>query len=72
VPSAPAVAAAWLDARKGGLRTLGPPPILAAFDRLASTTRRLTWTTTVSHTLALFSGARGAFGWEDCRSILMP
>jgi hypothetical protein len=30
----PAEAAAWLDARKGELLTLGPLPVLAAFDRL--------------------------------------
>lgn len=30
----PAEAAAWLDARKGDLLTLGPLPVLAAFDRL--------------------------------------
>jgi hypothetical protein len=30
----PAVATAWLDARKGELLTLGPHPVLAAFDRL--------------------------------------
>jgi len=34
----PTVAAAWLDARKGELLTLGPLPILAAFDRLAPPT----------------------------------
>jgi hypothetical protein len=42
----PAVAAAWADARKGELLTIGPRPVLAAFDRLtptspqASTARR--------------------------------
>jgi hypothetical protein len=30
----PAAATAWLDARKGELLTLGPLPVLAAFDRL--------------------------------------
>jgi hypothetical protein len=30
----PAEAAAWLDARKGELLTVGPLPVLAAFDRL--------------------------------------
>jgi hypothetical protein len=34
----PAVARAWLDARKGELLTLGPLPVLAAFDRLAPPT----------------------------------
>jgi len=34
----PTAAAAWLDARKGELLTLGPLPILAAFDRLAPPT----------------------------------
>lgn len=34
----PAEASAWLDARKGELLTLGPLPILAAFDRLAPPT----------------------------------
>jgi hypothetical protein len=34
----PTVAAAWLDARKGELLTLGPLPILAAFDRLTPPT----------------------------------
>lgn len=34
----PAVAATWLDARKGELLTLGPLPVLAAFDRLAPPT----------------------------------
>ena len=34
----PAAATAWLDARKGELLTLGPFPILAAFDRLAPPT----------------------------------
>ena len=34
----PAAATAWLDARKGELLTLGPLPILAAFDRLAPPT----------------------------------
>jgi hypothetical protein len=34
----PTVAAAWLDARKGELLTLGPLPILAAFDRLVPPT----------------------------------
>ena len=34
----PTVATAWLDARKGELLTLGPLPILAAFDRLAPPT----------------------------------
>lgn len=36
----PAEASAWLDARKGELLTLGPLPILAAFDRLAPPTPR--------------------------------
>jgi hypothetical protein len=36
----PTVAAARLDARKGELLTLGPLPILAAFDRLAPPTPR--------------------------------
>jgi hypothetical protein len=35
---APTDAAAWLDARKGELLTLGPLPVLAAFDRLAPPT----------------------------------
>jgi hypothetical protein len=34
----PAEASAWLDARTGELLTLGPLPILAAFDRLAPPT----------------------------------
>jgi hypothetical protein len=34
----PTRAAAWLDARKGELLTLGPLPVLAAFDRLAPPT----------------------------------
>jgi hypothetical protein len=34
----PTDAAAWLDARKGDLLTLGPLPVLAAFDRLAPPT----------------------------------
>jgi hypothetical protein len=34
----PTVAATWLDARKGELLTLGPLPILAAFDRLTPPT----------------------------------
>jgi hypothetical protein len=34
----PTDAAAWLDARKGELLTLGPLPVLAAFDRLAPPT----------------------------------
>ena len=34
----PTIAAAWLDARKGELLTLGPLPILAAFDRLTPPT----------------------------------
>jgi hypothetical protein len=34
----PTLAATWLDARKGELLTLGPTPILAAFDRLAPPT----------------------------------
>jgi hypothetical protein len=37
-----AVAAAWLDARKGERLTLGPLPILAAFDRLAPPTPKVT------------------------------
>ncbi len=42
-----AAATAWLDARKGDLLTLGPHPVLAAFDRLtpptphAAETRRI-------------------------------
>jgi hypothetical protein len=35
---APTDAAAWLDARTGELLTLGPLPVLAAFDRLAAPT----------------------------------
>lgn len=34
----PTEAAAWLDARKGELLTLGPRPVLAAFDRLTPPT----------------------------------
>ena len=34
----PTAATAWLDARKGELLTLGPRPVLAAFDRLAPPT----------------------------------
>ena len=34
----PAAATAWLDARKGELLTLGPSPVLAAFDRLTPST----------------------------------
>jgi hypothetical protein len=34
----PTAATAWLDARKGELLTLGPLPVLAAFDRLAPST----------------------------------
>ena len=34
----PAVASAWLAARKGELLALGPAPVLAAFDRLAPPT----------------------------------
>ncbi len=34
----PTVATAWIDARKGELLTLGPLPVLAAFDRLAPST----------------------------------
>ena len=36
-PTRPA-ATAWLDARKGELLTLGPLPVLAAFDRLTPPT----------------------------------
>lgn len=35
---APTAATAWIDARKGELLTLGPLPVLAAFDRLAPST----------------------------------
>ena len=36
----PTEATAWVDARTGELLTLGPPPVLAAFDRLAPPTTK--------------------------------